>query len=57
MSCWMETRGPIFINGYGLLSFAKNLSKNLSQNTVKKLLGHAKKSATDVPKTASKRAI
>ena len=53
----METRGSIFINGYGLLFFAKNVSKSLNQNAVKKLLDHAKKSATDVPKTASKRAI
>ena len=47
--------------GYGFLSFAKrmgkNISKNLSSKYSQKLLDHAKKSATDVLKTASWRAV
>ena len=35
----------------------KNMSKNLSSKYTQKLLGHAKQSATDTLKTASKRAI
>ena len=39
------------------LSFAKNIGKNLSNKYGQKLFDSAKKSATDVIKTASKRAF
>ena len=35
----------------------KNISKNLSGNGIQKLLDHTKWSATDLPKTASKKAV
>ena len=41
----------------GPLSFAKNIGKNLSNKYGQKLFDSAKKSATDVIKTASKRAF
>ena len=47
----------IYIKGYGFLSFAKNIGKNLRNNYGQKLLDSAKKSAIDAIKTASKRAI
>ena len=40
-----------------LLSFAKNMGKNLSNKYGQKLLDSAKKSTADAIKTASKRAI
>ena len=46
-----------YIKGYGILSFAKKLGKNISNKYSQKLVGNAKKSATDVIKTASKTAI
>ena len=42
-----------FVNGYGFLSFARNLNNKYGQ----KLADSAKKSATDAFKIASKRAI
>ena len=39
------------------MSFAKNMSKDVSSKYSQKLLGSDKKSTTDVIKTASKRAI
>ena len=47
----------IYIKGYGFLSFAKNIVKNLRYKYGQKLLDSAKKSAIDAIKTASKRAI
>ena len=47
----------IYVKGYGFLSFAKNMSKSLSNKYGQKLLDSAKKSTTDAIKTASKRAI
>ena len=55
----------IFVIGYGFLSFAKIMSKNIRENISKKLSGkysqilldHAKQSVTDAFKTTSKRAI
>ena len=47
----------IYVNGFGFLSFAKNMGKSLSNKYGKKLLDSAKKSTTDAIKTASKRAI
>ena len=53
----IEPRGRIYVKGYGFLSFAKNMGKNLSSKYGQKLLDSAKKSTTDAIKTASKRAI
>ena len=62
----------IFVKGYWFLIFAKNMGKNIYKNisenvrgkyspdmlaTCQKLLDHAKQSATNMFKTASKRAI
>ena len=60
-----QPRDRIFVKGYGFFSFAKNMGKNIGKNISKnlsvkddqKLLDHAKKSATDAFKTASKQAI
>ena len=60
----IEPRDRIYVKGYGLLSFAKNIgthatkiAKNMSHKYSQKLLESAKKSITDAIKTASKRAI
>ena len=53
----IEPRDRIYVKGYGFLSFAKNMGKSLSNKYGQKLLDNAKKSTTDVIKTASKRAI
>ena len=53
----IEPRDIIYVKGYGSLSFAKNISKNLSNKYGQKLLDSVKKSTTDAIKTASKRAI
>ena len=61
----VQPRYPIFVKGYGFLSFSrnmgqnvgKNISKNLRSKYSQKLLDHAKKSATDALKTVSKRGI
>ena len=60
----VQSRNSISIKGYGFLSFAKNMgkidknmTKSLSDKYSQKLLDHAKQSATDAFKTASKRAI
>ena len=47
----------IYVKGYGFLSFAKSMGKNLSNKYNQKLLDSAKKSIKDALKTASKRAI
>ena len=52
----LEPRDRIYVKGYGFLSFAKNIGKSLS-NKYGQELDSAKKSTTDVIKTASKRAI
>ena len=65
MRCSVQPRDRIFVKGYRFLSFAenigknfgKNINKNLSSKCSQKLLDHAKQSATDALKTASKRAI
>ena len=54
----------MFVKGYEFFSFAKNvgrsigknISKNLTSKYNQKLINHAKQSATDALKTASKRA-
>ena len=53
----IEPRDRIYVNGYGFLSFAKNMGKSLSKKYGQKLLDSAKKSTTDAIKTTSKRAI
>ena len=45
------------MKGYGFLSFAKNMGKNLSNKYGEKLVDSAKTSTTDAIKTGSKRAI
>ena len=53
----IEPRDRIYVKGYGFLSFAKNISKNLSNKYGQKLIDAAKNSTTDAIKTPSKRAI
>ena len=53
----IEPRDRIYVKGYGFLSFAKNIGKNLSNKYGQKIFDTAKKSTTDAIKTASKRAI
>ena len=58
----VQPRDRIFAKGYGFLSFTKNMGKNIGKNITKnlsskynqKILDHAKQSATDAIKTASK---
>ena len=51
----------IFVKGYGFLTFAENIGKNISKSLSckysQKLLEHSKQSSTDALKTVSKRAI
>ena len=49
----IEPRDRTYVRGYGYLPFAKKMSNNYSQ----KFFDTAEKPATDVTKTASKRAI
>ena len=53
----IEPRDRIYVNGYGFLSFAKNMGKNLRNKYGQKLLDNARKFTTDAIKIASKRAI
>ena len=53
----IEPRDRIYVKGYGFLSFAKNIGKNLSNKYGQKIIDTAKKSTTDAINTASKRAI
>ena len=61
----VHPRERILGKGYGFLSFAKKMGKNIGKNISKivsgkysqKRLDHAKQSATDAFKAASKRAI
>ena len=52
-----EPRDGIYVKGHGLLSFPKNMGKNLNNKYGQKLLDSAKKSTTDAIKTTSKIAI
>ena len=62
--CSVQPRDRIFVKSYEFLSFAKNMgkninkdiSKNLSRKYCQNLLDHPKQPATDVLKTASRRA-
>ena len=53
----VEPKQRKYVKGYGFLSFAKNIGKNMSNKYSQKLFYSAKKSTTDAIKTASKRAI
>ena len=53
----IEPRDRTYVKGYGFLSFAKNIGKDISIKYSQKLVDSAKKSATDTIVTASKRAI
>ena len=46
----IEPRDKIYVKRYGILSFAKNIGKNLSNKYGQKLLDSAKKSTTDAIK-------
>ena len=46
----IEPRDRIYVKGYGFLSFAKNIGKNLSNKHGKNLPDSAKKSTTDAIK-------
>ena len=52
----IEPRDRIYVKGYGFLSFAKNIGKNVTNKYGQKRLDSAKKSTTDTIKTASNRA-
>ena len=43
----IEPRDRIYVKGYGFLSFAKNIGKNLSNKYSQKLFDTAKKSTCD----------
>ena len=51
----VESRDVIYVKGYELLSFIKNIRKNVSSKYGQKLLENIKKTATDALKIASKR--
>ena len=53
----IEPRDRIYVKGYGFLSFAKNMGKNLSSKYGQKHFDSAKTSTTHAIKTTSKRAI
>ena len=53
----IEPSDRIYVKGYGLLSFPKNMGKSLTNKYGQKLLGSGKKSTNDAIKTASKIAI
>ena len=60
----IEPKDHIFVKGYRILSFAKNMCQNIDKNISKDLrkymqkrLDHANQSAIDALKTASKRVI
>ena len=53
----IEPIDRIYVKGYGFMSFAKNIGKNLSNKYGQKRLDSTKKSATHAIKTDSKRAI
>ena len=50
----IEPRERRYAKGYGFLSFAKNIGKNLSSKYGQKLVDSAKKSATDALKLLAK---
>ena len=57
MTCYsVQPRNWIFVKGYGFLSFAGNMGKNIGKTLTskysRKFPGHAKQSATNVIETA-----
>ena len=58
-ACSVQPSDWIFVKGYGFLSFAKKMDKNIGKNLrgkySQKLLDHAKESATDTVKTSSEK--
>ena len=54
----VQPRDPIFVKGYGFLSFAKHMGKNIIKNVSgklsQKLLDRAKQLAINALKTTSK---
>ena len=57
MRCSIEPRKRRYAKGYGFLSFAKDVGKNISTKYSQKFVDSAKKCATDAIKPSSKRAI
>ena len=57
MKYLIEPRDGIYVKGYGFLSFAKKMDKNLIHIHGQRLLDSDKKSTMDAIKTPSKRAI
>ena len=53
----IESRERRYVKGYGFLSFAKNIGRNVGNKYGQKLVDTAKKSASDALKIASKKAI
>ena len=61
----VKPRDRIFVKGYGFLSFAKNMDRNIGKNMSKtlggkytqKLLYHTKQSVTDAFKTAAEETV
>ena len=51
----VQPRDQMFVKSYGVLSFAKSISKNLSDKYSQKRLDYAKQSTTDALKTTLKR--
>ena len=52
-----EPKDGRYVKGFGHLSFAKYIGKNISNKYSQKVVDSAKKSATDAIKNASKRTI
>ena len=53
----IEPRDRMYVKGYGFMSCAKSIGKNLSNKYSQKIIDTTKKSETDAIKTASKRTI
>ena len=53
----IEPSDRMYVKGYGFLSFAENMGKQLSNKYSQKLLDSTTKSTTDAIKTAPKRAL
>ena len=53
----IEPRDKIYVKGYGFLSLAKNIGKNLGNKYSQKIIDAAKKSTMDAIKTATQRVI
>ena len=53
----IERKDRMYVKGYGFVSFAKYIGKNVNPKYSQKLFDQTKKYTTDAIKTASKRAI